>query len=393
MLRVTAYIPCFNGDRYLEPTLCAVLGQTRSPDQILVIDDGSTDQTVAIAGRQGVRVISHVHNRGIAAARNTAWRESDGDILLGLDVDAIPDPDFVERITAVFEAEPNLAAVCGRLIEANCERPPDHWRQVHMAQHYGHKVVENPRICFGAVTALRRSAIKAVGGWNERYRTTHEDVDMTDRLGRAELTARYEPGCIARHQRTDTVASVLSGFWNWFAPRGREKGHFQSWDRLIDDRIEGVTWGIFRHRFAQDLEHDRTDLLAITLLLPWWMTLHDLAELADPDATPNRTATVRERASTAAALIGSIGTVVGATGASPYVIDRMTRFLQAQLRQLFPSNSPAAICNPQPAIRNLPGDTPKDEFIARLNNAAADALPSDPKIWAGIDSSMRLVEL
>src|SRR6516165_3866567 len=71
-MRVTAYIPCFNGARYLPATITAILGQTQPPDELLIIDDGSTDNSSEVASRYPVRIIRHEKNKGLAAARNTA---------------------------------------------------------------------------------------------------------------------------------------------------------------------------------------------------------------------------------------------------------------------------------------------------------------------------------
>jgi len=70
--RVTAYVPCFNGASYLPDTISAILNQTRPPDEILIIDDGSTHNTAAVASKYPVRVIRHAKNKDLAAARNTA---------------------------------------------------------------------------------------------------------------------------------------------------------------------------------------------------------------------------------------------------------------------------------------------------------------------------------
>ena len=149
---ITAYIPCYNGAAHLETLLAALAAQSRAPDEIIVVDDGSTDTSGELARDLGGRVISHGRNRGLAAARNTARRAAHGDLLMGLDADAVPAPDYLERVEADFRSDPHLAAVCGRLIETHSTLLPDRWRQVHMAQHHGAERLENPPICFGSVT-------------------------------------------------------------------------------------------------------------------------------------------------------------------------------------------------------------------------------------------------
>jgi GT2 family glycosyltransferase len=69
--KVSVYIPCYNVANYLAPVLEGALQQTLPPDEILVIDDGSKDQTCEIAARYPVTIVRHERNRGLAAARNT----------------------------------------------------------------------------------------------------------------------------------------------------------------------------------------------------------------------------------------------------------------------------------------------------------------------------------
>ena len=76
MAAISLYVPCFNAESTLQRCLEAVFAQTRRPDEVIVVDDGSTDATVAIATDHGARVVAHSTNRGLGAGRNTAIRAS-----------------------------------------------------------------------------------------------------------------------------------------------------------------------------------------------------------------------------------------------------------------------------------------------------------------------------
>src|SRR5258708_36906760 len=70
-MKLSVYIPCYNAASYLERALTGLLNQTRPPDEILIIDDGSTDNTAEVASRFPVKVIRHPKNKGLASATNT----------------------------------------------------------------------------------------------------------------------------------------------------------------------------------------------------------------------------------------------------------------------------------------------------------------------------------
>jgi len=106
--RVSVVIPAYNGEAYLEACLASVCAQTAPPLEVLVIDDGSTDRTAAIAqafaARDGrVRCIRQ-ENTGVSAARNRGVAEAAGDWIAFLDGDDLWLPEKLERQLALQEA-------------------------------------------------------------------------------------------------------------------------------------------------------------------------------------------------------------------------------------------------------------------------------------------------
>jgi glycosyltransferase involved in cell wall biosynthesis len=96
---VSILIPAFNAEKWIGETLRSALAQTWPRTEVIVIDDGSSDRTIAIAQRfeaQGVRVISQ-QNQGAAAARNNAFAHSSGDYIQWLDADDLLAPDKIQK--------------------------------------------------------------------------------------------------------------------------------------------------------------------------------------------------------------------------------------------------------------------------------------------------------
>ena len=79
-MRVTAAVPCYNGERFIAHTLASLLDQTREADEIIVVDDGSTDGSAVVVAGMGssVWLVRHEVNEGLAAARNTAIQHANG---------------------------------------------------------------------------------------------------------------------------------------------------------------------------------------------------------------------------------------------------------------------------------------------------------------------------
>ena len=89
-MRIGIYVPCYNGASTLRPVLEAILAQQCPADEILVIDDGSTDASREIAASleaDGVRLVRQATNRGLGAARNMALHEANSEVLIDVDTD------------------------------------------------------------------------------------------------------------------------------------------------------------------------------------------------------------------------------------------------------------------------------------------------------------------
>ena len=95
---VSCVIPVFNGGRVLAEAIDSVLAQTRAPEQILVVDDGSTDATAEVAAAYGTR-LSYVfqENLGPAAARNAGMKMVTGEFVAFLDADDWWHPEKLEK--------------------------------------------------------------------------------------------------------------------------------------------------------------------------------------------------------------------------------------------------------------------------------------------------------
>jgi len=104
--RISVVIPCYNDGKYLPETLQSLADQTRPADEILVVNDGSTDPaTLALLDQLPKHIrVHHQHNQGLGFARNNGIRETTGDLILALDSDDLIDPTTLEKMEAALDA-------------------------------------------------------------------------------------------------------------------------------------------------------------------------------------------------------------------------------------------------------------------------------------------------
>ena len=97
-LLISIIVPVYNNPRDLRECLSALIGSSCSGSEIIVVDDGSTDDTFSVAAGMGVAVLRLARNSGPAAARNFGVRHARGDILFFVDADVVVMPGAVSRV-------------------------------------------------------------------------------------------------------------------------------------------------------------------------------------------------------------------------------------------------------------------------------------------------------
>lgn len=176
--RISVVIAAYNAASTLAETLDSVLNQTRPADEILVVDDGSTDETAAVAARfadAGVRLLQQP-NAGPSAARNRGAQATTGDYLAFLDADDLWHPTKLQAQLAYLEATPAAVLVSCQRWRWQMER--DH----RFVERFGarHPAVLLRELCVRNVVGntsmplLRRSAFERAGGFNEAIRWAEE---------------------------------------------------------------------------------------------------------------------------------------------------------------------------------------------------------------------------
>jgi mycofactocin glycosyltransferase len=288
--RVTAYAPAYNVSEYLARTIEGLLRQTHPFDEILVIDDGSRDNSAEIASRYSqVTLIRHPVNMGLAAARNTALRAARNELVASVDADVVADPNWIATLLPHM-ADPKVAGAGGFLAEGVQKTLADRWRRARMAQEWGPRYILNPRFLYGSNNIFRKSAIQEVGGYNEALRFCGEDPDLARRIHARGWDLVYDPAARATHMRHDSLRSVLEMYWRWwkFGNQAYPNGvNLRSW-------LGHALFVHFRYNFLgpvrADLVTGRLDLLALDFLALGYMPYRDLLLWmnGNPSVAPQR---------------------------------------------------------------------------------------------------------
>lgn len=176
--RVTAVIPCYNYGRFLSDAVTSVLAQTGADTDILVVDDGSTDQeTIQLLDTaQWPRTqILRLPNQGVMKARNAGIAQATGEYILMMDADDVVDPGYIPSCIEALTLHQDAGFAYGDIrtfgLESWISRTPDRVRLSRI-------LWDNP---LPATAVFRRTALQSVGAYDETL-TGHEDWELFIRL-------------------------------------------------------------------------------------------------------------------------------------------------------------------------------------------------------------------
>ncbi len=216
MSTVSAIIPTWNKANLLATVLQDLRAQTRPLDEIIVVDNGSSDETPAVAETFGATLVRFSDNRGFAAAVNEGIRQAKSDWLLIANNDVAFQPEWLEHLVDAAE-ETNAAFAAGKLFQkAHADRIDGTWDMVSRgayAWRCGYGRLDGAlwrnrrRIWFAPMTAalFHRRAFDIVGLLDTRFEAYYEDVDFGIRCALNGLEGVFEPTAVATHQGKSTL--------------------------------------------------------------------------------------------------------------------------------------------------------------------------------------------
>jgi len=196
--RVSVIMPAYNGERYIADAVNSVLAQTYADLEIIVVDDGSTDQTLSqIENIPDIRLrILRQSNQGVSAAANVGIKASHGEYLAGMGSDDLWQPDKIAKQVALLDAKPEIDLVyCWTgYIGPQSESLP-YLQQVEMTEE-PLKALFTRHLDIASSLLYRRSCFEIHGLFDARLRH-HEDWDLLCRLAmaRVQFDVIREPLC------------------------------------------------------------------------------------------------------------------------------------------------------------------------------------------------------
>ena len=208
-LSVSIVVPVANGGTTFADCLAALCRLAPPPNELIVVDDGSTDGSAERAIAAGARVIRMARRAGPAAARNRGAAAAAGDVILFVDADVLVAPDTLARVRDVM-TDRSLTAVIGSY-DSRPTAPGLVSQYKNLIHRFVHQTSGPDAFTFWcACGAIRREVFLSVGGFDERYvDPSIEDIELGYRLRHAGYRIRLEPTLEVTHAKRWTLTSWL----------------------------------------------------------------------------------------------------------------------------------------------------------------------------------------
>jgi glycosyltransferase involved in cell wall biosynthesis len=205
MRTVAVIIPCFNQATFLSEAIESALQQTVAPDEIIVVDDGSTDESADVArAHPGVRYLRQ-ENRGAAAARNAGLRTASSDFVIFLDADDRLLPSAVETGAADLETHPECVMTVGRYDYIKMDDRDRGFPANRTTRDPFAAMLQQNFVVVPAAAMFRRAAVEEIGGFDESILEC-EDYDLYLRIMRDSAISMHD-AVVAQYRRHDANKS------------------------------------------------------------------------------------------------------------------------------------------------------------------------------------------
>jgi glycosyltransferase involved in cell wall biosynthesis len=207
---LSVIVPVYNGGKEFRACLEAICTSDSSDIELIVVDDGSTDDSAETARGFGATILTTSGRRGPAHARNLGANHARGELLLFLDADVIAHPDTIGRVIAAFQADPQLDALVGSYDDSPAY--PDFLSQYkNLMHHFVHQCAQKQASTFWTgCGAIRREVFLRHGGFDESYaRPAIEDIELGYRLRQAGCRMVLDGRVQVKHLKRWTFIGLL----------------------------------------------------------------------------------------------------------------------------------------------------------------------------------------
>jgi cellulose synthase/poly-beta-1,6-N-acetylglucosamine synthase-like glycosyltransferase len=214
-MKLSVIIPAYNAQKTIQKCLEGVLNQKIDKEyEVIVVDDGSSDDTVKTVSKFPVRLIKQKH-QGPAKARNLGAKKSKGEITIFTDSDCIPPKNWLKELTKPF-SDAEIVGVSGTYKTKNKEKILARFEGYQIEErHEKMKMMERIDFVGTFNCAYRKNIFFKYGGFNTKFKTSSgEDPDLSFKIYNEGYKIVFQSSAFVYHYHVDSLAKYLKQkFW------------------------------------------------------------------------------------------------------------------------------------------------------------------------------------
>ena len=214
--KISIYIPAYNAENTIRDSLNSILNQSKKFDEIIIVNDCSTDKTFEILNSfKEVKIINNLKNEGLSKSRNIAISECKNDIVANIDSDIVLDEFWLENILKYLKK--NDVVICGgNTQEKYLQNIYNKWRGDRYALNWGPNDIKNPPFIYGCNSIQYKNIWKEVKGYDHEYKTAGDDINYSAKISRlTKFNSFYSSKAKCYHLQDDSLNSLSDRVWRY----------------------------------------------------------------------------------------------------------------------------------------------------------------------------------
>lgn len=212
---ISVIMPIKNGENYMEEAIDSIKKQNLDTE-IIVIDDGSTDNTADLAKKKGCRVIKHPSNMGQVVAKNTGLKFANGNFIIFCDHDDILEPNALHMMLEELKKDTNLMAVIAKVKDFISPDTKKQNLNIKTEPYYG---------CLGGAVLLRKSVFDIIGNFDESIQAG-EALTLISKLAQNHLKIKKVNFISSNRRHHDTNYG-----------RTNQKDEYKDYAKILRERL------------------------------------------------------------------------------------------------------------------------------------------------------------
>jgi len=275
--QISIYVPAFNAESTIRLCINSILSQTQPPQEILIINDASTDNThkILLSFGDKIKIINNPINLGVSHSMNIANDNLKTKFIAKIDADVELCPDWIELLIEKIQKE-DATLIGGKMYEKFIKNSFNLWRSKRLKQNWGEDDLSSPNFIFGCNNILDTSKVGNFKKYRtdiDYFKTNGEDMEFSSYLKKNNHKLYYYSNAICYHLQNDDGLSLSKRYWRYkhYGDGLKKRNFIKTIKNIIRQFKRTIKWSF------EDILNFNFKLLTVNLIIFYHFAVIDFA--------------------------------------------------------------------------------------------------------------------